>query len=111
MARRLASRFYEVSAIESLALTISGPDDPLVALDDATLDVGEGTQFTLTPQMLGGSGAHHLLNIVLLFPADVTASGGYRIEVEDANGAVDTVIKTAPDAENTAKVQLMIRVS
>ncbi len=110
MAKKLASRFYEVSPTETLTITIVGPDDPLVALDDKNLEVTEGKSFALTPQMLSGLSGHHLLNIVLLFPSDDTTTQGYRIDVADT-GIIDTITKTGPDAEHTAKVQIMIRVA
>jgi hypothetical protein len=109
MAKKLASRFYQVSPTETLTITITGPDDPLVALDAETLEVTEGKPFALTPRMLSGLGGHHLLNIVFLFPFDGSPTPGYRIDVADTT-IIDTIMKHAPDAENTAKVQIMVRV-
>lgn len=109
MAKKLASRFYEVSPTETLTITIAGPDDPLVALDDTTLEVTAGKPFALSPRMLSGMGSHHLLNIVLLFPSDGSPTQGYRIDVADT-GLLDTILKPEADAENTAKVQIMVRV-
>ena len=112
MAKKLAHCFYEVSPVESLTFLISGPMDPFVALDDTTLKVNEGKPFKLTPQMLSGSGSHHLMNVVLLFPPGAAAGKGYTIDVTEDSGAVlETVPKKKPDIENSAKVQFMIRVA
>lgn len=110
MAKKLTSRFYEVSPTETLNITVTGPDNPLVALDDTSLEVEEGGPLAITPRMLSGAGGHHLLNIVLLFPSDGTPTEGYRIDVADT-GVIDTIVKAGPDSENTAKVQIMIRVA
>ena len=111
MARLLAPRFYEVSPTETLTITITGSDDPLVALDDTTLDVKEGQPFQITPQMLSGVGAHHRLGIVLLFPSNGTATPGYTITVDGPAGTLETVKKPEPDLDHTAKVELDIRVA
>jgi hypothetical protein len=111
VATKLAPGFYEVSPVETLFITVSGPFDPLVALDGLTLQVTQGVQFALTPQMLAGSGAHHFLNIVVLFPTDGTPSNGYLVDVADANGVVESLTQPTPDLDNSAKIQLMVRVA
>jgi hypothetical protein len=51
------------------------------------------------------------LNVILLFPADDEASKGFRIKIAGPDRkTLDIFEKTAPDIENTAKVQIMIRV-
>ena len=111
MARKLASLFYEVTPTERLMVTISGPDDPFVAFDDMSLEVSEGVAFALTPQMFSGVGAHHVLNVILLFPVDDEPGPGFRIKIAGPDGkTLDIFKKSTPDIENTAKVQIMIRV-
>jgi hypothetical protein len=110
MAKKLAPGFYEVSPTETLTFTVTGPDDPLAAFDDSTLEVREATPFAITPQMLGGVGAHHYLAFVLLFPTDGTATQGYVITFADANGQIDAIRKEHADVEHSAKVDVMVRV-
>src|SRR5262249_55575279 len=111
MARKLASLFYEVTPTERLMVTITGPDDPFVAFDDMTLDDSDGVAFALTPQVCLGCGTPLVLNVILPLPSDDDETKGFRIKIAgpDVN-TLDIFKKTTPDIENTAKVQIRIRV-
>ncbi len=111
MAKKLAHCFYEVSSVESLMVTVTGPDDPYAALDDETVTIQEGIPFTITPKMLSGSGGFHLLNLIFVFPANDAKSSGYSIDVRDNQSLLETVRQATAEAAHTAKVQLMIQVA
>jgi hypothetical protein len=101
-----------VGPTETLSLTVDGPFKPVhVALDGDTIEIDLGVPRPFTPKMLGGSGAHHEVDIILLFPAPGTPHHGYEILASDATADIDKFTRNQPDEAGMAKIEILVRVA
>jgi hypothetical protein len=110
--KKIVRGVYEITPLEGFGFNVSGPQDPIVALDDKTLSVQEAQTFSVTPDMLDGQGASHFLFLDLIF-LDAENPGRYVIDMLDDQGQlVDRIPKDGPDdaGGDSAQVQLKIRV-
>ena len=108
MAQKVTDLFYRVTPTESLTFTISGQADPHVILDNTTLQVTQGTPFTITPQMLSGMGAGHFLTCILVFPGGPSV---YDFTVDDAGGRIDQFPFSGPNQGSFSKLTILIQVA
>jgi hypothetical protein len=106
MAQKLAPGIYQISPLETLSLTINGPNNPIVALDGSILPVALGASFSVTPQMLNGLGAHHMMRIMVPF---LGGGGSYTIDVASSlTVGLDQLVKTGPDVGSQGIVVITI---
>ena len=110
--KKIVTALYQVTPIEGFQINVTGPHDPIVALDGKILNVIEGQTFPVTPDMLNGMGASHFLFLDLLF-LDPQNPGQYVLRILDDQGqSVDQIPKNGPDTPGgqSAQVQIKIRV-
>jgi hypothetical protein len=109
--KKIVSGIYQISPLEGFQINVSGPMDPIAALDGKTLAIQEGQTFAVTPDMLNGMGASHFLFLDLVFVGD--APGRYNIDILDDGGLqIDRIFKSGPDEPggDSAQVQIKVRV-
>lgn len=109
--KRILSGIYQLSPLEGFQIHISGPVDPIASLEGRTLDIKAGQTVRVTPDMLNGLNASHLLFLDLVFLGD--DPGRYDIDILDDDGQqIDRISVNGPDVQGgeSAQVQLKFRV-
>ncbi|HZF12323.1 MAG TPA: hypothetical protein VFE33_26340 [Thermoanaerobaculia bacterium] len=109
--KRILSGIYQLSPLEGFQIHVSGPVDPIASLEGRTLDIKAGQTVKVTPDMLNGMNANHLLFLDLVFLGD--DPGKYDINILDDGGQqIESIPVDGPDVPGgeSAQVQLKFRV-